>query len=85
MAGDERFWIRVPGDTDSPQVSRATRKWQQQGRRTPAVIGVMKAAPDTLKAVDRMNMATTFGGSVLGRRREELIAASVSALNACFY
>ena len=82
---DERFWITVPDDTADEAVSRATKKWQKQGRRTPAVIGVMKLAPDTLKAVDRMNMAVTFGGSSLGRTREELIAASVSALNECFY
>ena len=33
----------------------------------------------------RMNGAVTFGGSSLGRLREELIAASTSALNDCFY
>jgi hypothetical protein len=45
----------------------------------------MKPAPATLRAVLRMNDAVTFGGSSLGRRREELVAASVSALNSCFY
>jgi hypothetical protein len=33
----------------------------------------------------QMNAAVTFGGSVLGRLREELIATTVSLTDACFY
>ncbi len=51
----------------------------------PAVVAVMKPSPRTLRAVLQMNSAVTFGGSVLGRRDEELIATAVSALNDCFY
>ena len=82
---DERTWIDLPGDIDNVDVARATKKWQKQGRQTPAVIAAMKPSPDTLRAVDRMNMAVTFGGSVLGRRREELLATLTSAVNECFY
>ena len=32
-----------------------------------------------------LSKAVTFGGSSLGRRREELISTAVSALNDCFY
>ena len=82
---DPRTWIALPGDTETPDVSRVTKKWQKQGRPTPAVIAAMKVSPDTLKTVDRMNMAVTFGGSVLGRQREELLASLTSAVNECFY
>ena len=46
---------------------------------------VRLVAPKALQAVMQANMAVSFGGSTLGRRREELIATSVSALNDCFY
>jgi hypothetical protein len=51
----------------------------------PSVVAAMKPSPKALKAVLRMNTAVTFGGSSLGRRREEMIASTVSALNHCFY
>jgi len=82
---DPRSWITLPSDRQTPEVARATKPWQSQGRRTPAVIAVMKASPATLSAVNRMNGAVTFGGSVLGQRREELLATLTSAVNECFY
>ena len=62
-----------------------TKKWRDDGLRVPAVIGIMKPSPATLRGVSQMNQAVTFGGSVLGRRREETIATAVSAINDCFY
>ena len=78
-------WIELPGDEDNPELERLTRSYRQQGRPTPAVVAVMKQSPRSLRAVLQMNFTLSFGGSTLGRRREELIAASVSALNDCFY
>ncbi len=78
-------WIVLPEDQASPALARATRIYRDQGRETPAVIAAMKPSPKVLNAVRRMNMAVSFGGSELGRRREELIASAVSALNDCFY
>jgi hypothetical protein len=78
-------WIELPGDEDNPELERLTRSYRQQGRPTPAVVAVMKQSPRSLRAVLAMNFTVSFGGSSLGRRREELIAASVSALNDCFY
>lgn len=82
---DDRTWIDLPGDRETPEVDRVTRIWQKQGRQTPAVIAAMKVSPETLKTVNRMNNAVTFGGSVLGQRREELLATLTSAVNECFY
>ena len=72
----DRSWIDEPDDQATDKLSRITKHWRDQGRRTPSVIGVMKISPNTLVGVNRMNQAVTFGGSVLGRRREELIAAA---------
>ena len=35
-------WIALPGDQDSPELTRITRPWRRAGRATPAVIAVMK-------------------------------------------
>jgi len=78
-------WIDLPGDEDSPRLARLTRSYRAEGRPVPAVVAIMKPSPRTLRAVLQLNTAVTFGGSVLGRRTEELIATSVSALNDCFY
>jgi len=80
-----RSWIHEPGDDETPELERITRGYRKQGRRSPSVIAVMKCAPSTLKSVLRLNEAVTFGGSELGRDREELIASTTSALNECFY
>jgi len=78
-------WLKLPADDATPEVERATRRYRKAGRAVPAVIAPMKLNPTALTSVLRMNMAVTFGGSALGRRREELIASAVSALNDCFY
>ena len=78
-------WLQLPEDDASPEVARVTRQWHKQGRPVPAVIAPMKFNPRALRGVMQMNMAVTFGGSVLGQRTEELIATAVSAWNDCFY
>jgi hypothetical protein len=78
-------WIPLPDDEESKELARLTKRYRDQDRATPSVIGIMKPSPQTMRAVVQMNSAVTFGGSVLGRRREELIASSVSAYNDCFY
>jgi len=78
-------WITLPDDEETPELARITKRYRDKGLPVPAVIGIMKPSPATLRGVMQMNQAVTFGGSSLGRRREEMIAASVSALNDCFY
>lgn len=85
MTNDRRAWITEPGDEDTPELTRVTKTWRNEGRSVPGIMAVMKQAPTTLANVMRMNTAVTFGGSTLGRAREELIAATTSALNDCFY
>ena len=53
--------------------------------RLPAVLKVVGLHPQALKRLKDFNLAVTFGGSNLGRRREEMIATSISAWNDCVY
>lgn len=78
-------WLELPADDATLNLVRATRSWRKEGRPVPAVVAPMKLHPRAMRAVMQMNMATTFGGSALGRREEELIAVTVSAANDCFY
>lgn len=78
-------WIHLPEDDETPDLERLTRHWRKNGGRTPHVVAVMKPSPKAFRAVLRMNDAVTFGGSRLGRMREELIATTVSAVDECFY
>lgn len=41
--------------------------------------------PEVLEEVTRLTFQATFGGSTLGRRREEMLATAVSAWNDCHY
>lgn len=53
--------------------------------RLPKVLQIMGLSPDTMAAVENLNNTISFGGSTLGRRREEMIATLVSKLNHCEY
>jgi hypothetical protein len=53
--------------------------------RVPNIMKCMGLRPEALISVWRLNMSITFGASTLGRRREEMIATAVSALNHCHY
>jgi hypothetical protein len=49
----------------------------------PEIIKVFSARPELLQARVAFQNTITFGGSGLGRYREELIATSISALLSC--
>jgi len=78
-------WLTVPEDAATPELESLTEPWRQRGERVPPVIGVLKLSPRAFQAVLGLNYALAFGASSLGRRREELIASFVSALNDCFF
>ncbi len=78
-------WIELPADDATPELERATRSRRTSPTGLAHVVGILKPNPRALRAVMQMNQAVTFGGSSLGRRREELISSTVSALNDCFY
>ena len=78
-------WIDLPDDDANAELRRLTKPYRDEGRPTPAVIAAMKHNPRAMRGVLQMNLAVTFGGSILGQYREELIATTTSALNNCFY
>ena len=78
-------WIDLPDDEASPELSRLTKPYRDEGRPTPGIAAILKPSPKALRAVMQMNRAVTFGGSSLGRHREELVATATSAWNDCFY
>ena len=78
-------WFKQPDDEATPLLSRLTASYRKAGRPTPSVVAAMKKNPNAMRAILQTNMAVTFGGSSLGRYREELVSATVSGLNQCFY
>ena len=56
-----------------------------RGGRVSPVMQVFSLNPPLLGRVREMNSVITFGGSSLGRRREEMIATLVSSLNGCHF
>ena len=55
------------------------------GGRLPPVLKLAGAHPTALGALKSLNTAVTFGGSTLGRRKEEMIATAISVWNDCPY
>ena len=78
-------WINLPEDEETAELARLTKPYRKEGRPTPSVVAAMKHNPAAMRAILHMNAAVTFGGSVLGQYREELVASLVSGLNECFY
>ena len=78
-------WFKQPDDESTAELSRLTAPYRKAGRPTPAVVAALKLNPSAMRAVLQTNMAITFGGSSLGRYREELVATTVSGLNQCLY
>jgi hypothetical protein len=52
---------------------------------TATVVDVFSIKPALQKMFLEFSNVTTFGGSSLGRRREEMLSTYVSYLNRCFY
>ena len=78
-------WFRLPDDTDTPLLTRLTSIYRSEARPTPNVVAAMKLNPEAMRAILQLNRQVSFGGSMLGRFREELIATTTSGLNQCFY
>jgi hypothetical protein len=82
-------WIRTFDESEATgrlaDVYAELKKTPLAGGRVPNIMKCMGLRPEALMGVWRLNMAITFGASTLGRRREEMIATAVSALNRCHY
>jgi hypothetical protein len=78
-------WIESLDESQDPIVAEIAAYRQGTHGYFPNVLQAMTLKPDVLQRLLRFQDAITFGGSSLGRRREELISFRVSALNRCTY
>ncbi len=79
-------WVRtVPPEQADGDLARFYEAWQQQMGFVPTMMQATSVLPRTTVRMDDFRRALIFGGSGLGRRREELIAVVVSVLNGCVY
>jgi hypothetical protein len=79
-------WIRTVPESEAEGIVRAQydHVLRQLGMpEVPEIIKVFSERPDLLQARVAFQNSITFGGSGLGRYREELIATSISALLSC--
>ncbi len=78
-------WIQmVPEDKATGPLKEG---YNPRGRTIAAseIVKVFSLRPELLDVRLRFSRCTTFGGSSLGRYREELIAVSISAACKCRY
>jgi hypothetical protein len=82
-------WVKTLDEKEATgrlaEVYAELMKAPRAGGRVPNIMKCMGLRPEALIGVWRLNMGITFGASTLGRRREEMIATAVSALNHCHY
>jgi alkylhydroperoxidase family enzyme len=82
-------WVRTFDESEAAgrlaDVYAELKKASLARGRVPNIMKCMGLRPEALMGVWQLNMAITFGASTLGRRREEMIATAVSALNHCHY
>ncbi len=81
-------WIKEISETEATGAVQTAYEESMRLSGNPKVgpiIKVFSLRPDLLKARVGFGSAMTFGGSGLGRRKEELIATSISGLLNCKY
>ncbi|MFQ5693164.1 MAG: carboxymuconolactone decarboxylase family protein [Nitrospinota bacterium] len=79
-------WIKtVPPEDASGALKNVYESWTKMLGFVPNIVASTSLFPDFTEAFENLRNATTFGGSGLGRRKEELIAMVVSAKNGCHY
>ena len=83
-------WVRMIGEDEATGRVRelyarasGNRALGNDAAEVPEVVKVFSLRPELMAARMAFGSAMTFGGSGLGRYREELIATSISALLSC--
>ncbi len=81
-------WVKIIDRAEASgalkvEYDRIAAQFADRGATIPEVIAVLSVRPDLMIARNALSNSCTFGGSGLGRFREELIATSISALLAC--
>ncbi len=79
-------WIQTIPEGEAADVLKEV--YDAQAKMLGFVPGIIKSTslrPDFTQKFEALRLAITFGGSRLGRRKEELVALVVSVLNKCHY
>ncbi len=79
-------WIHVVSEAEATGTVREIYDEikAELGRISP-MLQAMSLRPDVLRLVHDLGNAIHFGGSTLGRKREQILAVVVSATNRCRY
>lgn len=78
-------WIKTLSPEEDPTIKELSDYRVKTHGYWPNVLASQSLKPEVLKRLLAFQDKLTFGGSSLGRRREELISFHVSVLNACGY
>lgn len=81
-------WVRIIDRHEASgalkaEYDRIAAQFADRGETIPEVTAVLSVRPELMIGRNALSNACTFGGSGLGRFREELIATSISALLSC--
>ncbi|MBF6569504.1 MAG: hypothetical protein IVW54_11595 [Candidatus Binataceae bacterium] len=81
-------WVKIigTGEASGPlkaEYDKLAAQFADRGSGIPEIAAILSLRPDLMIARDNLSNSCTFGGSGLGRYREELIATSISALLSC--
>ncbi len=79
-------WIQtVPESETTGALKEVYDAWIKLMGFVPNIVKSTSLRPEFTQKFEALRLAITFGGSRLGRRKEELIALVISVLNKCYY
>jgi alkylhydroperoxidase family enzyme len=78
-------WIKELDANEDPAVKAMHDQWHAARGFVPNILRVFSVKPALMRAFDDFSRVVTFGGTSLGRRREELVSFYVSSLLDCRY
>ena len=78
-------YIRTVPEPGTPEVEGVYKQVANPQGEVADIVKVFSAKPSLLALFMDFSNGTTFGGTSLGRRREEMLSSYVSYLNKCFY
>ena len=78
-------WIKTLGPNEDPIIKELRDYRVRTHGYWPNVLSAQSLRPEVLRRLLAFQDMLTFGGSSLGRRKEELISFHVSAVNQCGY
>lgn len=78
-------YIRTVPEPGTPPVDELYKRAANPAGQVAEVVKVFSVKPLLMKSFLDFSDVTSFGGTSLGRRREEMLSSFVSYLNRCFY